>query len=1032
MKIKGLIATIGLGIIAGLIVYTLNYDKKGDNYTPRTVQNYSNSEISGAVQWLNRMRNNPETGSIDVKDIEAAQKQIKKLRLDKNKGLGLEWEELGPDNIGGRTRALLMDKDDPNLIFACAVSGGLWKSTYGGSSWEKVDYSNGTDQFTNHAVTSICQTTNGDIYIGTGEGGGSNVDYNDTNTPFHGENTQTPFIAGKGIWKSTDRGATWSKLTGTWTTTEQKEAFVAVNKLEAHPDGDVYAGTARGIWKSTNGTTWNRLAGLIDDDNDDSNERVTDIEIGSEGLIIASVNNKAYIKSGTSWECISDTLANEEFDTLINKLPTDATRLEFDISPTNQNYIYCGASHMWEDPVDDAMEDGLYNIYRSTDGGDTWDVIGPGGSPEFQPYGKQGTYDNLIKVDPANENVVFVGGLNLWAWALGETWQQVSFSGFPRFHPLYLHADQHDLIFHPNEPNTWIVASDGGISKLTQDLGYTSLNRNYNVTQFYSVAYDGIGRVMGGTQDNSTQYIDYSGNTEMSSTQFLGYYDGGQCAISQLNSNIIFATSQYGRLMRTNDYTGEFQYLYSDKIREDHLWTEPGDIDIGRDPVQAPFVTPIALWETRNDPYSTDSIELVCKRDYILGEKVTEESRNIYDIQLATKTLEKNYYKKNPDHNNLPDTIKFRDPYGSILALGLARQLWITRMGTNFNETTGRWGWWRMLPEGFLDYQVGGPYVRTDEMVEHISIAKNGNQIFFSTSRNKLYRVTNVQQARTRNNADMQYISPSSLPPVTMDDKVIEVQQIHDFGNRTVTDIYCDPQNIEVVLVTLGNYGFDEYVYYSTTAASTTADDGNFYSVQGSSLPKMPVYTGILQFDNSSMAIIGTEYGVFSCENVLANDPVWIEENQGVENEVFETVPTFMIRQQTWPQWSVHNITNRGHLFIGTHGRGIWKSETLSVSKSGENKESNNSLQVSTNINDNVYPNPVGNEANVKFELEDNSDVTIRIYSINGQLILVDKLENLSNGIHDYHFNTSDLKSGSYIININNNKGRTYNKFIKY
>lgn len=1011
MKIKHLTLTIGIGLIVGFIAYTLNHDKKINSYIPRSIQNQSETEISGAIKWYQRMRNNQETGSVDLKDIEIAQKQIKQLRLNNDKNLDLQWVEMGPDNIGGRTRAILVDNADSNLIFACGVSGGLWKSTLGGSSWEQVDYSVGNDEFTTLAVTSICQTINGDIYIGTGEG---------VTGSFHGENTLTPFIAGQGIWKSTDHGITWSKLTGTWTTAEQKDAFIAVNKLEAGSDnGTVYAATAKGIRVTTDGgTVW---ANPIENSNADYNQNATDIEVGSNGLIVASLNNKGYIKPpGGTWILVSDAAANDPDTLNSNKLPTDATRLEFDIAPSNPDYVYCGASHMWKDPVDNAMEDGLYNIYQSTDGGMTWEVIGPGGSPKFQPYGKQGAFDNLIKVDPGNETIVYVGGLDLWQWSDGTTWQQITGSEFQDWDPRYLHADQHDMVFLSGETSIAIIASDGGLTRLEQNIGSTSLNRNYNVTQFYSVAFDGDGRVLGGTQDNGTQYIDFNGNTEMASVRLLGG-DGGQCAISQLNPDLIFATSQYGRLMRTNDYTTEFQFFYSDKILEDHLWTEPGLVDVGTDPIQGPFVTPIALWETHIDELSADSVELVCKRDYVIGEKVWSKSQNIYNLSLY-KILEKNYYAENENNNDLPDTIKFKDPYGSILAFGLARQLWITRMGTNFNEMPGRWGWWRMLPVGFLDYDEGGAYTANDEMVEHIAISNNGDHIFFSTSRNKLYRVSNVKLARTRNNADMQFFAPSAPIPITIDDKVIEVQQIHDFGSRTVTDIYCDPQGIEIVLITLGNYGNDDYVYYSTTAATTTATDGNFYSVQGD-LPKMPVYSGIINYNNSTMAIVGTEYGVFSCENLFASEPSWSDENGGLQN-----VPTFMIRQQTWPNWRPHT-NNHGHLFIGTHGRGIWKSETLAGPVyAEENEETFNSHEANANI----YPNPVSHEATLRFNLTINSDVTISIHSLNGQLVLVEKLANLNSGDHYYNFDASNLKAGSYIINVVSSKHRTFSKFIKY
>ena len=74
---------------------------------------------------------------------------------------------MGPDNVGGRTRAILIDKDNSNLIYAGGVSGGLWKSNNAGLTWNIIP---GTDQLEFSGVVSTCQTSNGDIYFGTGEG----------------------------------------------------------------------------------------------------------------------------------------------------------------------------------------------------------------------------------------------------------------------------------------------------------------------------------------------------------------------------------------------------------------------------------------------------------------------------------------------------------------------------------------------------------------------------------------------------------------------------------------------------------------------------------------------------------------------------------------------------------------------------------------------------------------------------------------------------------------------------------------------
>jgi hypothetical protein len=102
------------------------------------------------------------------------------------------WQSLGPGNVGGRTRAIIIDPVTPNTMYAAGVAGGVWKSTDGGASWVALD-----DFMANIAVCSLAfEPGNSNvIYAGTGEGF------------FNGDRVQ-----GAGIFKSTDAGATWTRL----------------------------------------------------------------------------------------------------------------------------------------------------------------------------------------------------------------------------------------------------------------------------------------------------------------------------------------------------------------------------------------------------------------------------------------------------------------------------------------------------------------------------------------------------------------------------------------------------------------------------------------------------------------------------------------------------------------------------------------------------------------------------------------------------------------------------------------------------
>src|SRR5215831_5067117 len=145
------------------------------------------------------------------------------------------WTQLGPGNIGGRTRGFVINPGTPSTMYASGVAGGVWRTTNGGSSWAPL-----TDLIANIAVNSLAMdpANSNIIYAGTGEGY-FNIDG----------------VRGAGIFKTTDGGNTWASLSNS-------TGFHFVNSIVVSPNNSsrVYAGTEAGAMRSTDsGTTWTNV-----------------------------------------------------------------------------------------------------------------------------------------------------------------------------------------------------------------------------------------------------------------------------------------------------------------------------------------------------------------------------------------------------------------------------------------------------------------------------------------------------------------------------------------------------------------------------------------------------------------------------------------------------------------------------------------------------------------------------------------------------------------------------------------------------
>ena len=875
-----------------------------------------------------------------IKSIEKARKKI--LKIPKRRTLGLDWSELGPNNIGGRTRAILIDNENPNLIFAGGVAGGLWYSNDAGLTWNQTYPGDLAEILT---VNCIVQDELGYIYYGTGEGV-----FNGYNEEASGKRTSG--YRGRGIFRSVEpHGTTFMHLESSWTGKETKT--VAVNSMTSDGLGNIYAGAKGKLYRTTNrGEVWSEVNTTSDLQTISGN--VYDVKALSNGSVIMAMGNDYYLS--LDGEAYSFTKISNPSGVLT---PTTG-RSVIAVAPSNENIIYISRCNSY------GSFDGLF---KSTDKGQNWKKIIGGGSDLFKPFTggtTQGFYDQCLAVFPDNPNKILLGGIELYEWEEGKNWKKMSrwYAGWGDHD--YIHADIHTFAFHPNNPDIYYIGTDGGVF-VTKDRGeiYQRLNRGFNVTQFWSVAFGRDGVVLGGTQDNSNIYIDFKGNT-FQSGEIHNNGDGGYSAISQIMPNAFFLESQYGKIKRDNsrnDSYSDFFYhkdaaINNDNIDYDGAWNE--------------FVAPITLWESAYDTLVPDTSVFISTENLTKGDTVVINS-NIADLTFEYKLLES---------INQGDTLNVKVPKQSMFLYGTHQALYMTRNAIDFSKTPK---WIELSKKGcFYNPYISG-YGPTC-----ISVSSDGDIIYYGTNQGEVYRISNVSKVISDETVDSAVVT-----------KIADISQSGTSSNSFITDVYVDPNDNNHLLVTVGFYDQTTNIYMSNIAASTL-DNSSFVSVAGN-LPQVPIYSALIE-ESTGTYLIGTEYGLFSSSD---QGSTWYQEFQGPPQ-----CPVTMIRQQTFK-----GSTNRGQIYVATHGRGLFTTQDYSTQIDKLSSDHyKNKLK--------VYPNPSLERLSVDFENIRNEDLLIQVINYKGQLVLSLKQK-------ETVVDVSSLSTGSYLLTVQSNADFYTAQFMK-
>ena len=428
----------------------------------------------------------------------------------------VKWRLVGPFR-GGRAGTVSGVIDNNNLYYMGTAGGGVWKTEDAGNTWECIS----------------------DGYFG-GSIGSVSVSESDPNIIYVGEGEQTlrgNVSSGKGAWKSTDAGKSWSFIG--LNNTEH------ISRIRIHPKNPdiVYFAALGNLWKPNKerglyksidgGKSWKKIlyvsdkAGVGDIVLDPNNPRIiyaSTWEMKRNGYRMDSGGPDSKIfrsnDGGENWIDISNHNGLPEFPWGI---------IGITISPVNSNRIWI------------MIEADNGGLFRSDDAGETWEKVNSNRALRQRAW-----YYTRIYADTQNEDKIYV--LNVSYGVSTDGGKTFKLKNAP-------HGDHHDLWIDPNNNSRMVVADDGG-AQVSNDGGENwTTYFNQPTAQFYRVNTDNAFpyRIYGAQQDNSTIRISHrtsGGSITERDWESTAGGESAHLAPDPNNNDIVYGGTYKGYMMR--------------------------------------------------------------------------------------------------------------------------------------------------------------------------------------------------------------------------------------------------------------------------------------------------------------------------------------------------------------------------------------------------------------------------------------------------------------------------------------------------
>ena len=453
----------------------------------------------------------------------------------------LPWRGIGPAVTSGRIVDFAVPEGPAErvggrlgeLFYVASASGGVWKTTNGGTTWEPI--------FDHQATISVgdiaVAPSNPDlIWVGTGEA-----------------NNQRSSSWGDGVYKSENGGKSW---TNTGLRKSEHIGRIIVNPNDPNivfvaAAGPLWtSGGDRGLYRTKDGgKTWKAVKTI------DANTGFTDVIFDPKNpdvIYAASYQRErrpwSFVGGGPGSGLWKSTDGGDSWTRLTEGLPKgDVGRIGIDVSRSSPNVVYAtietkstGASGAT------GGTDG--SIYRSDDYGASWQRMGQGFS---YPW-----YMGQVRVDPTNPDRIYFMGVQL----------QVSNDGGRTFTNTgtAAHSDHHAMWIDPTDPNHIIIGCDGGVYISRDGTRTVDFVPNLPVSQYYAIATDmrePYYYIYGGLQDNNS----WAGPSQTRNRQGItnaDWYattggDGFYAMIDPTDPSTVYGESQGGDIVRYDVKTGE-------------------------------------------------------------------------------------------------------------------------------------------------------------------------------------------------------------------------------------------------------------------------------------------------------------------------------------------------------------------------------------------------------------------------------------------------------------------------------------------